>query len=79
MVRLPKGEEREVEDEIEYIEEEIITYRYGIPIDSFDLEESKIRKNQNLSEILLPRGISYAKIDELAKSRKNEKTRMTSH
>lgn len=70
LVRLPKGEERELEDEVEYIEEEIITYRYGIPIDSFDLEEFKIRQNQNLSEILLPRGISYARIDELAKKSK---------
>jgi len=70
LVRLPKGEEREVEEKIEYIEEEVITYLYGIPIDSFNLEESKIRQNQNLSEILLPRGISYARIDELAKKSK---------
>jgi len=70
LIRLPKVGEQEVEDEIEYTKEEVITYRFGIPIDSFDFEESIIRQNQNLSEILLPRGITYAQIDELAKKSK---------
>lgn len=51
-------------------EEVIIDYRFGIPLDSFRLEEYKISQNQNLSEILLPRGITYAKIDDLAKKSK---------
>lgn len=45
-------------------------YRYGIPIDSFNMEDYTVKKNQNLSEILLARGISYARIDELARESK---------
>ncbi len=70
MSRLPKRRIKATEQNIEIVEEEVIRYQYGIPIDSFKIEESKIRQNQNLSEILLPRGISYAKIDELAKKSK---------
>ena len=54
----------------EVVVAEPIIYRYGIPVDSFDIEEYKIKKNQNLSEILLSRGISYGEIDALAKKSK---------
>ena len=43
-----------------------IVYQYGIPVDSFDIEEIEIRKNENLSHVLLERGISYSQIDDLA-------------
>lgn len=66
-----KHREESIKQESKQIPEtEIINYRFGIPIDSFKIEESKIRRNQNLSEILLPRGISYANIDGLAKKSK---------
>jgi len=41
--------------------------RYGIPVDSFRIETGLIRKNQNLSDLLLQYGISMASIDLIAK------------
>lgn len=71
VIRSPKGDATDLEESIQFTEEEeVISYLYGIPVDSFKLEESKILRNQNLSEILLPKGISYARIDELAKKSK---------
>lgn len=49
---------------------EEVLYRYGLAVDSFKTEEYTIRRDQNLSEILLARGISYARIDELARTSK---------
>ncbi len=44
---------------------------FGLPADSFNIIEDKIRPNQNLSEILLPYNISFNTISEIAhKSRK---------
>ncbi len=40
-------------------------YKYGLPLDSFYVEENKVRRNQNLSDILLKKGITYRQIDEL--------------
>jgi murein DD-endopeptidase MepM/ murein hydrolase activator NlpD len=61
--------DRHTSDE-QVTEEAAIQYRFGIPIDSFKIQEYKIQANQNLSEILLSRGISYGQIDELAKKSK---------
>ncbi len=38
---------------------------YGLIADSFIIEYGKIKPNQNLSEILIPYGISYQQIDKL--------------
>lgn len=39
---------------------------FGIPADSFEIVEDKVKRNQNLSEILLPFNISFATISTLA-------------
>lgn len=43
---------------------------YGIATDSFIVVKDEVRKNQNLSSILLPYNVSYATIDRLAKASK---------
>lgn len=42
------------------------TLRFGIPVDSFHVVENKVKRNQNLSEILLPYHVSFSTISELA-------------
>lgn len=41
--------------------------KFGLPVDSFYIEQGSIRRNQNLSDILLDQGISYQTIDEIAR------------
>ncbi len=43
---------------------------YGFVTDSFLVVKDKVKRNQNLSSILLPYGVSYNVIDELAKASK---------
>ncbi|MDC1106605.1 M23 family metallopeptidase [Prolixibacteraceae bacterium] len=43
---------------------------YGIPVDSFQVESSEVKKNEFLADILLKYGINYQMIDRLAKSSK---------
>lgn len=38
---------------------------FGIPIDSYTIEKEKVKKNQNLADILLNQNISYARIAQL--------------
>lgn len=40
---------------------------FGLPVDSFIVEAGHIRRNQNLSDILLKQGISYQTIDDIAR------------
>lgn len=42
--------------------------KYGLPVDSFSIQEGNVKRNQNLSDILIKENISYQKIDELVKS-----------
>ncbi|QZT35750.1 peptidoglycan DD-metalloendopeptidase family protein [Halosquirtibacter xylanolyticus] len=44
---------------------------YGIPIDSFNVQSSEVKKNEFLADILLKYGINYQMIDRLAKSSKS--------
>ncbi len=44
-----------------------VVYKFDIPVDSFNIEEITIKKNEILSGILLSRGINYNQIDELAR------------
>ena len=46
------------------------TLLFEIPIDSFEVVQSNIQKNEFLANILLPYGIDYVTIDELAKKSK---------
>lgn len=48
-----------------------INIKYGFAIDDFDVEESKVKKNQSLSTILRQYDVSYAAIDKIAKKAKN--------
>lgn len=41
---------------------------YGLPADSFHIEESSIERNQNLSDILIERGVTAQAVDQLAKN-----------
>ena len=41
---------------------------YGLPADSFHIEESMVLRNQNLSDILIDRGVSAQSVDQIAKN-----------
>lgn len=41
--------------------------KFGIPIDSFTIETKKVGRNQNLSSILFPYGVSALEIDKIVK------------
>lgn len=41
---------------------------YGLPIDSFHIEENTISRNEHLSDILIERGVSPTAVDQLAKN-----------
>jgi len=41
---------------------------YGLKADSFHIEESRVARNQNLSDLLSERGVSAQTIDQLAKN-----------
>jgi murein DD-endopeptidase MepM/ murein hydrolase activator NlpD len=43
--------------------------KYGIPVDSFIIDNGYVRRNQNLSEILAPYKVSAQTIDQIARSR----------
>jgi murein DD-endopeptidase MepM/ murein hydrolase activator NlpD len=46
------------------------TLLYGMAVDSFYVEKGRIKRNQNLSDILSVRGVSYKDIARLAKNSK---------
>ncbi len=58
----------EIQEEIVEIPEPIL--KFGLPIDSFHVENDKIKRNQNLSDILSKKGVSYQTIDALARKSK---------
>ncbi len=45
-------------------------YRYGIPVDSFQIESAKVKNNQYLSQILNAKGVNMGDIDRIAKNSK---------
>jgi murein DD-endopeptidase MepM/ murein hydrolase activator NlpD len=51
--------------DIEIPEPELL---YGLPVDSFHVEENSVERNQNLSDILLSRGVSPIAIDKIARN-----------
>ena len=44
--------------------------KFGLPIDSFIIEDGKVNRNQNLSDILSKKGVSFQAIDQLARKSK---------
>jgi len=45
--------------------------KFGLPVDSFYVEEGRIKPNQNLSDILTKYGVNMVRIDRLAKNSKD--------
>lgn len=45
--------------------------KYGLPVDSFQIEYNKIKTNQYLSQILNKKGVSMAVIDKIARKSKD--------
>jgi len=44
--------------------------RFGLPVDSFEIVEGKIRPNQNLGDLLTQYGVNMSTIDQLARNSK---------
>ena len=66
--------EPEFFDEVEQVELEIPEepqFKYGIPLDLFELEEGKIKRNQTFADILLPYNISHQDIFTIDKISKD--------
>lgn len=59
----PKPESQSID-----IPEKEITDQYGFVTDSFLVVKDQVKRNQNLSSILLPYGVPYSTIDALAKA-----------
>ena len=61
-----------VEQAVDSVKEEIYEPKklYGIVVDDLDVVQHKIRRNQNISEILAPYNVKPAKIHQLAKASK---------
>ncbi len=55
---------------IDSVENQEINYKYGFPIDNFQLEEFKVKRNQTLSVILDKQGVSSKLIYEIAQKAK---------
>ncbi len=63
-----KKHEAEVAEEIAPIPEPVL--KFGLPVDSFVIEQATIKRNQNLSDIMVNQGISYQMIDQIARKSK---------
>jgi murein DD-endopeptidase MepM/ murein hydrolase activator NlpD len=50
----------------EIIDEEPIHLEYGLAVDSFQIEDGRVKRNQNLSHILIPYGVTPKAIDKIA-------------
>jgi len=46
---------------------EIQNLKFGLCIDSFRVEQTKVKRNENLSELLIRKGVSYSTIDKIDK------------
>jgi len=62
-----KKNDSENEANHEIVEEEPSNLEYGLPVDSFNIETGKIRRNQNLSHLLLKNGVTPKTIDKISK------------
>ena len=58
----------ETKEDGQDVPEKEITDQYGFVTDSFLVVKDKVKRNQNLSSILLPYGVPYSTIDALAKA-----------
>ncbi len=53
----------------EVADEKPIHLEYGLAVDSFRIESAKVRRNQNLSHILIPYGVTSKTIDQIARKK----------
>lgn len=67
--RTPVTEEITLQDTIVPITEPVL--KYGLPVDSFQIEYGKVKNNQYLSQILNDKGVSMATIDQIARKSKS--------
>jgi murein DD-endopeptidase MepM/ murein hydrolase activator NlpD len=58
------GEEISPEDTLQVMN---VKREYGFPVDSFFIVHGKVQKNQNITDLLVRYGVSYAAVDQLAK------------
>jgi murein DD-endopeptidase MepM/ murein hydrolase activator NlpD len=64
-----KQVEKIPQDTIVPIEEPVL--KYGLPVDSFEVEYGKVKNNQYLSQILNDKGVSMVTIDKIARKSKS--------
>ena len=58
-------------DSLSVIEEKPVNLRFGLPVDSFTIENKKVKRNEFLASILLKYNIPYKQIDLLASKSKD--------
>ncbi len=54
----------------EIVDDSLPVLEYGLPVDSFRIESGVIKRNENLSHILIPNGISPKTIEQIAQIKK---------
>lgn len=70
LVGISSGSDHTPEETTDLPPEPVVRYEFDIPVDSFTCEVVEIKPNQFLADLLLPRGISYPRIDQLSKASK---------
>ena len=66
-----KTEDQSTIDSLSIIEEKPVNLMFGLPVDSFVIENNKVKRNEFLASILLRYDIPYNKIDLLANKSKD--------
>ena len=65
VIFIPKNKEAEPLDEVEVtdsVEVKEIVYKYGIPVDDYDVDYGFVKRNQSLSTILEKHGLSIREV-----------------
>lgn len=73
VIFMPKKENPVVLDEVEVtdsLEVQEIVYKYGIPVDDYDVDYGVVRTNQSLSTILEKHGLSVSEVYRLSEKAK---------
>lgn len=77
VIFMPKGrEEAESLDEVDVTdstEVREIVYKYGIPLDDYEVDFGVVKRNQNLSTILDRHGVSGRQVHELVQASKGDR------
>lgn len=73
VIFMPKGRESEPLDEVDVtdsVEVQEIVYKYGIPIDDYEVDYGFVKANQSLSTILEKHGLTVGKVHQLSEKAK---------